>query len=516
MSKDIVFGDEFRKGIIEGAAVFAKTVTSTMGPRSGTVMINRMGGLLQTKDGVTVAREINLKQPVMNMGCQILKEACIKVNDEAGDGTTTTACLTNALLLEANRLVVAGVPPIKLQRELQAAMIKVRDCLIEDSFAVEEEEELKAVANISCNGDEEVAEVLTEACLAVGKDGLVVIEEGNSMGIEMEFKEGLELNCGAVSSYFLNGKTERKLVSPLVAVVPKVITSMKDVYSMLEESSQFPQNELLLICYGVEGEALKFLVQNHVKNVCHSMPINVAGVSLKRAEYLKDIAAFCGCEVLEEDRFDIQKFDTEWFGSCLEILVQDKRSVFQPFDEAEDTINARCVQLENELNRAVSDYDRDNIQQRISKLKGGFCLVKVGGITEASMKEKRARIEDALGAVQSALRSGIVAGGGTAYLMASRVLSDRGGEGILKRALQKPMQTIVDNAHQDGRYVVRTLLDRFASGENSNWVGWDLKEQKQIDMYENKIIDPLWVALKAVESSVSVASTLIMAEAGIV
>ena len=513
MSRDVVFGSDFRKGIIEGAKVFAKTVTSTMGPQSGTVMINRMGGLLQTKDGVTVAREINLKNPVMNMGCQILKEACIKVNDEAGDGTTTTACLTKAILVEANKLVVAGHDPIVIQRELFEASRKIRDKLIEDSLSVEEEDEVRSVAMISCNGDDEVADVLTEACLAVGKDGTVVIEEGQTLGIEMNYKEGLEINAGAVSRHFLDNKLEVKLVSPLVAIVPKVITSMKDVHSMLEESSQFPQNTLLLICYGLEGEALKFMATNHVKDVCKSMVINVGGVSLKRGEYMKDLASLCGCEVLEEDTYNYEKFDTEWFGSCLEVLVKEKTSVFQSFEEAEESINARCAQLETEMLSSVSDYDRDNLQQRISKLKGGFCLVSVGGVTEAEMREKRARIEDALGAVQSALRSGIVAGGGTAYLKASKILSDRGGEGVLKKALEMPMITIVNNAKQEGGYVVRTILSNYEEGD---WVGWDLRKQEPANMYQLKVIDPLLVALKAVESSVSVAGTLVMAEAGIV
>jgi chaperonin GroEL len=512
MSKEIYFGDDFRTQILKGAEIFAKTVTRTMGPFSGTVMMNRMGGLLQTKDGVTVAREIHLPDPVANMGCQVLKEACIKVNDEAGDGTTTTACLTNAILREAHKMVAAGHCPMKLQRELLDAMKKVVDVLWENAYPVEEESELHSVAMISCNGDREVADVLTEACLAVGKDGTVVIEEGNGLGIDMDFKEGFEISCGAVSRHFMNDALEKKLVSPLVAVVPKVITSMKDVFSMLEESSQFPQNELLLICYGLEGEALKFMTTNHVKGVCTSMPINIAGVSLRRAEYMKDIAALCGCAVLEEDQYDITKFNTEWFGSCMEVLVQEKNTVFTAFDEAEDTIEKRVTELQNDMASAISDYDRDDITKRISKLKGGFCLVSVGGHTELAMKEKRARIEDALGAVQSALKTGIVAGGGASYLWASQVLSDKGGEGVLKRALRKPMQTIIENASENGDFAVEMLL---RDGVDV-WHGWDARKKEVVNLYERKIIDPLLVAEKAVESSVSVAALMITAEAGIV
>ena len=512
MSKDIFFGEDFRTQILKGADIFASTVTKTMGPFSGTVMMNRMGGLLQTKDGVTVAREINLQNPVANMGCQVLKEACIKVNDEAGDGTTTTACLTNAILREGHKMITAGFDPMTLQRELHQASDKVIKTLWDNAFPVEEESELHSVAMISCNGDREVADVLTEACLAVGKDGTVVIEEGKGIGIEMDFKEGFELSCGAASRHFMDNALEKKLVSPLVAIVPKVITSMKDVHSMLEESSQFPQNELLLICYGLEGEALKFMATNHVKGVCTSMPINIAGVSLRRAEYMKDLAALCGCEVLEEGQYDITKFNTDWFGSCLEVLVQEKKTVFSAFDEAETSIERRVNELQTDMASSISDYDRDNITKRISKLKGGFCLVSVGGHTESAMKEKRARIEDALGAVQSALKTGIVAGGGASYLWASQVLSDDGGEGILKRALRKPMETIVGNARQNGDFAVEMLL---RDGEHA-WHGWDVREKEVIDLYKTKIIDPLLVAEKAVESSVSVAGLMITAEAGIV
>ena len=254
------------------------------------------------------------------------------------------------------------------------------------------------------------------------------------------------------------------------------------------------------------------MTTNHVKGVCTSMPINIAGVSLRRAEYMKDIAALCGCEVLEEDQYDITKFNTEWFGSCVEVFVQNKKTVFTAFEEAEESIDKRCRELETDLASAISDYDRDNIQQRISKLKGGFCLVSVGGATEAAMKEKRARIEDALGAVQSALRTGIVAGGGASYLWASQVLSDEGGEGLLKRALRKPMETIVGNGNQNGDYAVEMLL---REGENC-WSGWNVRKKEVMDLYHNKVIDPLLVAEKVVESSISVAGTMLTAEAGIV
>ena len=268
--------------------------------------------------------------------------------------------------------------------ELLAAMNTVVKELWQNAYPVEEEAEVHSVAMISCNGDLEVADALTEACLAVGKDGTVVIEEGNSLGIEIDFKEGFELNCGAVSSHFLDG-IERKLVSPLVAIVPKVITSMKDVYSMLEESSQFPNNELLLICYGLEGEALKFMATNHVKGVCKSMPINIAGVSLRRAEYMKDIAALCGCEVLEEGQYDSRSLIRNGLGRVWRSLFKTRKRSSPPLTNPKKVSKSVVVSCKPKW-EILADYDRDNILNL--KTERWLLLVSVGGVTESAMKEK--------------------------------------------------------------------------------------------------------------------------------
>ena len=512
MSKEIYFGSDLRKRILAGAQIFAKTITKTYGPRSGTVMMNRMGGLLQTKDGVTVARELHLKDPVQDMGCQILKEACIKVNDMVGDGTTTTACITSALVEEANKLVVAGHCPMQMSREIQEAGNKAAEIIQSFALPVEEENELYRVALISCNGDREVAKALTEASLAVGKHGTVAIEDGVSLGIELDFKEGMEINKGAASSYFIDG-IERKLVSPLVAVIPKDLVSAEDVTSVLEESSQWPDNDLLIVCKSISGQALQTMVVNHTKGIVRSCAISVSGASLRQNDILADIAAICGCNVLENEQgYDHRNFDPEWFGSCMEINVQEKKSTFMAFEEAQESIQKRISEIQGDMQSSKSDYDRDRYQERIAKLSDGFCLVRVGGHTEAAMKEKRARIEDALGAVQSALRSGIVAGGGSIYLHTSMLLSDKGGEGILKRALKKPLRTLIRNAQQEDGYVCRYLEEN----SESHWSGWDVYNEKMVDMYEIGVIDPLEVAVEAVQTSVSIGALLITTECAIV
>lgn len=513
MSKDIYFGSDMRSRILKGALLFSKTITKTYGPRSGTVMMNRMGGLLQTKDGVTVARELHLKDPVENMGCQVLKEACVNVNDEVGDGTTTTACIASAIIQEAHKLVIAGYDPMQISRDLKTASKKVIEEIQNNALPVEEESELLHVALISCNNDRQVAEALTEASLAVGKNGTVAIEDGDSLGIELEFREGLDINKGAASRYFIDG-IERKMISPLVAVIPKDLVAADDVTSVLEESSQWPDNDLLLICKSISGQALQTMVVNHTKGVVRSCAVSIAGSSLRQNDILEDIAAVCGCEVLNQDQgYYTKQFNPEWFGSCAEVLVQEKKTVFMAFEEAQDSIQKRIAEIQHDMLSSKSDYDNDRYQERIAKLSDGFCLVKVGGHTEAEMKEKRARIEDALGAVQSALRSGIVAGGGCSYLYASECLNnDNVAEGILKRALQAPFKTIVKNAQQEEGYVFRNLLEK----HENKWQGWDLYNEKIVDMYAIGVFDPLEVAEQAITNAVSVASLLITAECAVV
>lgn len=528
--KDIFFGLENRQRLLKGALTFSKAITKTMGPRSGIVIMDRMAGMLATKDGVTVARELTLKDPVENMGCSVLKEACINVNDEAGDGTTTTACLSTAILKEGHSLVVAGYEPMELVRGLNEGSEFVREYLYSISADVENKKSLQRVAMISSNHDKEIADTISEACLAVGKNGTVVIEDGQGMGLELILKDGMEIDRGAVSSHFLDGEVTREILNPLVAVIPKVLSTASDVVSMLECSSQWPDNDLLVICMGIEGEALKTMLVNHTKAIVKSCGVKAHGFGHRQKDYLEDIAIFSGADVIDTTMgYDLSNFQGEWFGTFRKAYVGNKKSVFMPIDEVGDHLQQRVVSLKRELEGCSHEYDRDKLQERIAKLQGGFAIVRVGGFSENEIKERRARIEDTLGAVQSALREGVVPGGGTAYYSASQLLENyaeqfngerKQGMLLLSRALKAPLFQLAKNSETVGEVVAHRIdheRNLIEDEDIKEWVGWDALTNEIRDLASGKmVIDPLTVSVSALKNSVSVSGTLLTCEASIV
>ena len=528
--RDIFFGLENRKRLLKGAMIFSKTITRTMGPKSGIVIMDRMAGLLATKDGVTVAREITLKDPVMNMGCQVLREACINVNDEAGDGTTTTACLATAILMEGHSLVVAGFEPMEMVRGLNKGAEFVREYLYSISADVDNKKSLQRVAMISSNHDKEIADTISEACLAVGKNGTVVIEDGHGLGLELDLTDGMEIDRGAVSSHFLDGLITREINNPLVAVIPKVLTRVSDVTSMLEVSSQWPDNDLLVICMGIEGEALKTMLVNHTKAIVKSCGVKAHGFGHRQTAYLEDMAVFSGSDIIDTTMgYDLSDFQAEWFGTFKKAYISDKKSVFMPIEEVGDQLQNRVLALKAELGGCKSEYDTDKLQERIAKLQGGFAVVRVGGYSEQGIKERRARIEDTLGAVQSALREGVVPGGGTAYYSASDLLNEyaqqfegdtKQGLLILVRALKAPLFQLSINSGTVGEVVALRISQARELEEDEDvrdWIGWDALTNEIRDLASGQmIIDPLTVSVSALMNSVSVSGVLLTCEASIV
>ena len=487
-----------------------------------------MAGLLTTKDGGTVAREITLKDPVENMGCAILREACIKVNDEAGDGTTTTACLSTAIVREGHKLVVSGYDPMVLTKGIKKGAEIACDYISSISASVDNKQTLQRVAMIASNHDAEIADTLSEACLAVGKNGTVVVEDGNGLNLELEFKEGMEIDRGAVSKYFLGDKLKKTILNPLVAVIPKVLSSHKEIVSVLEVSSQWPDNDLLIICMGVEGEALKTLLVNHTRSIVKSCAVKAHGFGHRQKDYLEDIAIFCGGDVVDPSMgYNLQDFNAEWFGTFRKAIVGEKKSVFMPVEEASELIQGRVSQLKADLEASTHEYERDKLQERIAKLQGGFAIVRVGGTTESVIKERRARIEDTLGAVQSALKEGVVPGGGTAMYSAALFLEQvaknevgeiKQGMLILANALKAPIYQLAKNSQVNGE-VVTMKIDMKREGadeEVADWIGWDAITNEIRDLADgDMVIDPLIVALSAVNNSVSVACSLLTVEASI-
>lgn len=528
--KLILFGEENRQLIQQGAEVFARAVTVTYGPHGKIAMLNRAAGLLATKDGVTVAREIFLKNRVANMAAQALKQACIKVNDDAGDGTTSTACISAALIQEGCKLITGGMDPIKLSRGIKMASEEASRVIYGISLEITTQSQLESVALIASNGDQEIAAQMAEAVMAVGKNGTVSIEDGHGVETVLEFKEGMEIDRGAASIGFLSNKdgdgVQRILEGPLVACYAGTLSSVEDVLDMCEEATTFGNRPLVVFCHGINGHALDTLMRNDVESSYTFIPILSPGNFEKKTDYLGDIAAMSGADLVDPNAGgSSKKWDRTWFGALRHMTVKAKESTLIAYDEASEAIADRIAYIKAQFQHTSTQYDIDRLNERLAVLEGGLCIMKIGAHTEAELKEKRARIEDALGAVQGALEDGIVPGGGTTYLATSMALEGQcpsedldiqAGWDLFCRALCKPVEVLARNAGYNGDFVVAKLKDLRSEGPWDSWLGWDAIQNTYRDFEDSEdIIDPTRVALAVVEASASAASILMTAEASI-
>jgi len=519
MPKQLDLYTKARTNLLTGAKLLAKTTAITYGPKGRTVMLDRTAGLIATKDGVTVAREITLVDPVENMGAETLKAACIHVNDLVGDGTTTAAIVSAVLLEEGHKLVVAGFDPMRLATQIREAAEEAIEVIDEIAVRVQSQAELERVALVASNGDVEVAKALAEACMAVGNDGTISIEDGVGVDIELVFKDGMEIDKGVVSAGFLreSGGIEREIEAPLVAVFGGKLTTVEDVQQVLEESSQWPAHDLLIFSESVEGAALTTMLMNDAQDVVRSVAVNAPGFGPKREGYLRDIAALAGATFIDPSIMDFRKsYDPEWFGSLRKATIKLKSSLLIAYEDARDTIGERIAELKHEAQSLSSDYDRDRHAERIAKLAGGLCIMKVGGPTEPALKERRARVEDALGAVRAALEEGVVPGAGSAYLTASeRLWADTPGAQCLRRALRAPLEKIADNAGFEGRAIVYKVIEA-RDHDSAGWLGWDALMGDIRDLsVDPLILDPVPVVKAVIAAAASVASTLLTAEVSI-
>ena len=535
--REIYTGTDARAKMLRGANQMARAVSVTYGPGGRTCILQRMSGMLATKDGVTVAREVQLTDSLENQGCQILKEACIKVNNEVGDGTTTVAVLASAMLAEGHKLIATGIDPGGLTRGMKDAGEHALEYIREMATPILDQADLERVAMLASNGDVEVAKNMAEACMAVGKDGTVTIEDGVGLEVTLEFKEGMELDQGPCSPQFLRDQHERVIENPLVAVIHGRLRSLQDVQDLMEVASQWPQNELVVFCLLAETEALATMVVNDTKDVMKSVAIGAPGVQFRKQDYLQDIAALTGATYVDPNAgYDHKQWDPNWFGSLKSITIRPKSTILVAHDEAGDEVQERIQKLRAEEAHCASDYDRDRIQERLAKLSGGMAILKIGGVTEVAMKERRARVEDALGAVRAALRSGVVPGGGISYLRAADalscgdLLSDTGvyqnkdcstaedfGRSVVRRALMKPLEVIANNADEEGKVVVYNVLSKWQGSEDFDWTGWDALTDQYRDLAEDPMVmDPTAVAIATVTAAISVVTTLLMVETAIV
>lgn len=528
--------------MLDGVAEMAKTVAVTYGPRGRTVMLDRAGGILSTKDGVSVAWEIDPEDPLRRLGTRVLQEACAKVNDLCGDGTTTTAILVESILRQGLKYVAAGAHPVLLARDLQRVAETLEECELWDVLCpdpVEDETLMHEVARTACNGDDEIAAAIVDAFGRVGSEGMIVVEEGKGRGIELDHKTGMEIDRGWESSDLAGPDgSPRHLDVPLVALVDAQLTTMKQVATILEQATQFP-HPLVIVSRGVHGDALKLLVTNDRKlervdgQKFEVTAVRCPGHSDHMRQHLDDLAALTGAKVIDPTITPLDHFQSEMLGSAQTVTAKQDSATFTAFPDKYPLIEARVEQLQRE--HTSSSHDAEQIRTRIAKLTDGLCVMRVGGATGTEIREKRARIEDALGAVRVAVDEGVVPGGGIAYLALSTLLN-RGigfsrnipifavsglGDVILVQALREPLRTLAKNAGHEPAVVVERVLEasRFPgdgpkAGSFPRWeVGWDARTNAIRNLRDAPVLcDPLAVVKAAVLTAISTASTLLTAE----
>jgi chaperonin GroEL len=537
--KNTLHGIKAREAFLRGALTLSKAVAVTYGAHGRTVMLDRASGLLATRDGVTVAREVDLSDPVENLGAQILKEACTTVNDEVGDGTTTTAILAGELLREGHKLVAAGMDPSQVISGMRDAADDVERMLQDIAVPVAGQEGIETVARLASNGDDEVAKCMAEACMAVGKDGTVLIEDGHGLETTLELKEGMEIERGAATAAFFTEKLERTMEGPLVAVINKHLRTVEDVTDLLEVASQFKPRELLLIVDGIEGPALATMSINNSQGVVASCAVQSPGFGPHKADVLRDIAALAGATFVDPAAgHDIGKFEAEWFGAFRQAIIRTKTSTFTAYDDNHADLEAYIARIRSQTESGKSDYDRDRVKERLAKLSGGLAVIRVGGVTEAAMKERRGRVEDALGAVRAALRGGLVPGAGTALVIASVGLGEAGkqptsaheaGWEAVRQAILAPVGILAGNSGAESGLAIGRVTEAHAGASDGwvafedtgggafryrgKWIGWDTKVGGLRDLRETPmLVDPALVVISALKAAVSVATTLLTVE----
>lgn len=517
-AKHIFHGTGARSKLVEGAKTAARAISVTYGPKGRNCVLDRMAGMMITKDGVTVAREVELKDPLANMGAATVREACIRVNNEVGDGTTTTAILTHSLLVEGAKLLEADVvAPTVLARQMMEATDRVITIIESISNNLETEDEIRIVADLSSNGDTEIAEKLAEACMSVGKDGTVIIEDGSGLEVTIEYKDGMELTT-VVRSEILGTGIEREIQNPLIAVVNKSLVNEADVGSMMACAISM-QRSLVLYAVSIDAVAadMFWLNDREAESQFDGCAVPAPGMIHRKEDYLGDIAALCGAKMVDPRVGDNhQDWDPEWFGSAERVHFTLRSStIFSNFSNKE-RIETRIKEIKNQEKSAGSEYDRDRSKERIAKLSGGLAILKVGGQTELAMKERRARIEDALGAIKTALHSGVVPGGGLSFLIGRRHMAAMTddlnyGEQVVFAALSSPTKKLAENAGWSPDVVVRDIED-----QEEMEICFDAKTETMRDCRDYPmIVDPTGVVVESLRTSVSIASTLLTTEVAI-
>lgn len=520
MAKEIKFGREATESLLKGVDILADTVKVTLGPKGRNVILEKAFGTPHiTKDGVSVAKEIELEDQVENLGAQLLKEVASRTNDISGDGTTTATVLAQSIVREGLRSVAAGMNPIELKRGIDLAVEKVVEFLKNNSKEVgDSSDEIKQVASISANNDETIGSLIAEAFEKVGKEGVITVEEAKGTETYVDVVEGMQFDRGYQSPYFVtdSDKMIAELENPYILIHDKKISNLQDILPILEQVSQ-SNRPLLIISEEVEGQALATLVVNRLRGSLKIAAVKAPGFGDRRKAMLEDIAILTGGTVISEERgYTLENAGIEFLGQAEKVQIdKDNTTIVNGAGQAADIEN-RVNQIKSQIESTTSDYDREKLQERLAKLAGGVAVLYVGAISEVEMKEKKDRVDDALHATRAAIEEGIVPGGGVALLRAVEALEGVSGNyddttrgiDIVRRALQAPMRQIAANAGYDGAVVAGKILE----SKEFNF-GFDAKNEQYVDMFETGILDPTKVTRVALENAASVAGMLLTTEA---
>jgi chaperonin GroEL len=521
-AKDVYFASDARDRMLRGVNILANAVKVTLGPKGRNVVIEKsFGAPRSTKDGVTVAKEIELTDKFENLGAQLIREVASKTNDAAGDGTTTATVLAQAIVVEGLKSVAAGMNPMDLKRGVDKAVQAIVGEIKSTSKKVTTNAEIAQVGSISANGDTTVGDMIAEAMAKVGNEGVITVEEAKSLDTELDVVEGMQFDRGYLSPYFITNadKMEAVLEDPLILLFEKKLSSLQTLLPVLEAVVQSGK-PLLIVAEDIEGEALATLVVNKLRGGLRVAAVKAPGFGDRRKAMLEDIATLTGGQVISEDLgIKLENVTLEMLGRAKKVTITKDDTTIVDGAGSKGDIDARIGQIKKQIEDTTSDYDKEKLQERLAKLAGGVAVIRVGGATEVEVKEKKDRVDDALNATRAAVEEGIVAGGGVALLKASKVLESvkgdnddqEAGVAIVRRALQSPIRQIAENAGVEGSIVVGKILENA-----STTFGFNAQTEQYVDLIQAGIIDPAKVVRTALQDAASVAGLMITTEAAIV
>ena len=520
MAKEIFYGEDARRKLQAGVDQLADTVKITLGPKGRNVLISKsFGSPLITNDGVTIAKEIELKDPVENMGAQVVKEVASKTNDVAGDGTTTATLIAQSIIREGFKNVAAGANPMELKKGIQGAVDVAVGEIKKIAKHVETKESIAQVAAVSA-ADEEIGQLIAEAMEKVGKDGVITVEESKSLGTTLEVVEGMQFDRGYLSAYMCTDmdKMEANLDDPYILITDKKISNIQDILPLLEQIVQSGAR-LLIIAEDIEGEALTTLIVNKLRGTFNVVAVKAPGYGDRRKAMLEDIAILTGGQVISSDLgLELKDTTMDMLGRAKSVKVQKENTVIVDGAGDKDKIQGRIKQIRGQIEETTSEFDKEKLQERLAKMAGGVAVIRVGAATETEMKEAKLRMEDALNATRAAVEEGIIAGGGSAYIHASKKVAEladslegdeKTGAKVILKALEAPLYYIAANAGLEGAVIINKVK------ESAPGTGFNAATEEYVDMVESGILDPVKVTRSALQNATSVASTLLTTESAV-